>query len=212
MSTTASTALATDPAAQIAAMQAQIDTLLAGAGGALRRAYAVTGALDAAAWLLRENPGGDGAILALARIDTCLTGDDPDRAAGTTRRALQAVAAAAAELRGAIAGHENYEVTWMRAPGPRNGGFDAALDHYDLATANGADLVAPGAFERAIDLALWALRDGERDQGAIMLAILFGAPEGDALAGRVAAALHHTRAARAAQSSGDGCADAAQSL
>ncbi len=212
MSTTASTALATDPAAQIAAMQAQIDTLLAGAGGALRRAYTVTGALDAAAWPLLENPGGDGAILALARIDTCLTGDDPDRAAGTTRRALQAVAAAAAELRGAIAGHENDEVTWMRAPGPRIGGFDAALDHYDLATANGADLVASDTFERAIDLASWALADGEHDQGAVMLTMLFGAPVGDALAHRFAAALRDACRAHAEHPSGGGRADAAQSL
>jgi len=185
---------------------------IAGAGGALGRAYAVTGALDDAAWLLRENPGGDGVALALARIDACLAGDDPDRAAGTTRRALQAVAAAAAELRAAIAGHEDGEVTWLHSPGPRIEELDDALDAYDLATANGADLVAPGAFEHAIDLALWALRDGERDQGAIMLAMLFGAPEGDALAGRVAAALHHARGAHAGLSSGGGCADAAQSL
>lgn len=88
---------------------------IAGAGSALRRAYAVMGALDDAAWLLRENPGGDGVALALARIDACLASDDANRAAGTTRRALQAVAAVAAELRAAIAGHEDDEVTWMRA-------------------------------------------------------------------------------------------------
>lgn len=185
---------------------------IAGAGSALRRAYAVTGALDDAAWLLREKPHGDGVALALARIDACLAGDDPDRAAGTTRRALQAVAAAAADLRAAIAGHEDGEVTWMRAPGPRIEALDDALDQNDLATANGADLVAPGAFERAIDLALWALRDGEREQGAMMLAMLFGAPSGDALGGRIAAALRHARGNHAAQSSGDGRADAAQSL
>jgi hypothetical protein len=185
---------------------------IAGAGGALRRAYAVTGALDDAAWLLRENPGGDGAVLALARIDTCLTGDDPDRAAGTTRRALQAVAAAATELRGAIAGHEDDEVTWMRAPGPRIETLDAALDHYDLATANGADLVAPDTFERAIDLASWALADGEHHQGAVMLTLLFGAPVGDALAHSFAAALRDARRAHAEHPSGGGRADAAQSL
>ena len=185
---------------------------IAGAGGALGRAYAVTGALDDAAWLLRERVGGDDVALALARIDACLAGDDPNRAAGTTRRALQAVAAAAADLREAIAGHEDGEVTWMRSPGPRIEELDDALDAYDLATANGADLVASHAFERAIDLALWALRDDERDQAAVMLTILFGAPEGDSLAGRVAAALHHARGARAGQSSGGGRADAAQSL
>lgn len=185
---------------------------IAGVGGALRRAYAVTSALDDAAWLLRENPRGYGVTLALARIDACLAGDDPNRAAGTTRRALQAVAAAAADLREAIAGHEDGEVTWMRSPGPRIEALDTALDAYDLATANGADLVASHPFERAIDLALWALRDGERDQAAVMLTMLFGAPEGDALAGRIAAALHHAHGPRAAQSSGGGCADAAQSL
>ena len=100
----------------------------------------------------------------------------------------------------------------MRSPGPRIEELDDALDAYDLATANGADLVASHAFERAIDLALWALRDDERDQAAVMLTILFGAPEGDSLAGRVAAALHHARGARAGQSSGGGRADAAQSL
>ena len=185
---------------------------LAGAGSALRRAYAVTGALDDAAWLLRENPGRDGVALALARIDTCLAGDDPDRAAGTTRSALQAVAAAAAELRAAIAGHEGDEVTWMRSPGPRIETLDRALDHYNLATANGADLVAPGAFERAIDLVLWALADGERDQAAVMLTMLLGAPEGDALAGRIAAALRDARGARAGRTSGGGRAGTAQSL
>ena len=185
---------------------------IAGAGSALCRAYAVMSALDDVAWLLRERVGGDGVALALARIDACLAGDDPDRAAGTTRRALQAVAAAAANLRAAIAGQEDGEVAWMRSPGPRIEALDTALDAYDLATANGADLVAPGAFEHAIDLALWALRDGERDQGAIMLAMLFAAPSGDALAGRIVAALHHARGARAGQSSGGGRADAAQSL
>ncbi len=185
---------------------------IAGAGGTLCRAYAVMGALDDVAWLLRENPGDDGIALALARIDTCLAGDDADRAAGTTRRALQAVAAAAAELRAAIAGHEDGEVTWLHSPGPRIEELDDALDAYDLASANGADLVADEKLEHAIDLAIWALRDGERDQGAIMLAMLFGAPSGDALGGRIAAALHHARGNHAAQSSGDGRADAAQSL
>jgi 5-carboxymethyl-2-hydroxymuconate isomerase len=100
----------------------------------------------------------------------------------------------------------------MRAPGPRIETLDAALDHYDLATANGADLVAPDTFERAIDLASWALADGEHDQGAVMLTMLIGAPVGDALAHRFAAALRDARRAHAEHPSGGGRADAAQSL
>lgn len=165
---------------------------IAGAGGAMGRTYALMGALDDVGWLLREDPHGAGAALALARIDACLAGDDAERTAGTRRRALQAVALAATELRGAIA-TQDEQVIWLRRPRPRVETLDEALDAYDLATANGADLVAGEEFERALDLALSDLADGDREQGAAILTLLLGMPIGDTLARRIARLLRERR-------------------
>lgn len=160
--------------------------LIAGAGGVSQRAYALEGALDDVAWLLREQPG-DGTALALARIDACLAGDTVAHAARAPRRALQAVAAAAATLRAGI-DDSTHKIIWLRTSGGPIAALDYAM-HASMLAAEGADSRTDTELEHGISLALASLAKGEHELGAAVLTVLLGAPAGALLADRVAALL-----------------------